>query len=68
MPAMTFSVRVNLPENAEITPRDVDQVVATLKRDLTWGFVKRQLLEDNLDGRTALALSNLALDLHGQAG
>jgi hypothetical protein len=66
MAAMTLSVRVTLPDQAEISRQDVDRVVATLKRDLTWGFLKRQLLEDNLDGRTALALSERALDIHAR--
>lgn len=64
---MTLSVRVNLPGQDQISPEDVDRVIATLKRDLTWGFLKRQLLEEELDGRTALALSERALDIHGRS-
>ena len=65
MNAMTFSVRVKLPDEIHIDDRDVDQAVATLKRELSWGFLRRKLLATNLDGRTALALSNLVIDLQG---
>jgi hypothetical protein len=61
MNAMTFSVRVKLPDEIRVDKRDVDQAVATLKRELSWGLLRRKLLAKNLDGRTALALANLAL-------
>ena len=63
MNAMTFSVRVKLPDEIRIEDQDVDQVVATLKRELSWGLLRRKLLATNLDGRTALALSNLLIVL-----
>lgn len=63
MNAMTFSVRVKLPDEIRIEDRDVNQAVATLKRELSWGFLRRKLLAKNLDGRTALALTDLLIDL-----
>ncbi len=63
MNAMTFSVRVKLPDEIRIDDQDVDQVVATLKRELSWGLLRRKLLAKKLDGRTALVLANLAMGL-----
>ncbi len=63
MNAMTFSVRVKLPDEVRIDDRDVDHLVATLKRELSWGLLRRKLLAKNLDGRTALVLANLAIGL-----
>ena len=63
MNAMTFSVRVKLPDEIRIDDQDVDQVVATLKRELSWGLLRRKLLAKKLDGRTALALANIAIGL-----
>ena len=63
MNAMTFSVRVKLPDEVRIDDRDVDQAVAALKRELSWGLLRRKLLAKNLDGRTALALARLAIDI-----
>jgi hypothetical protein len=63
MNAMTFSVRVNLPDDIRIDKKDVDQAVTALKRELSWGLLRRKLLAKNLDGRTALALANLAIGL-----
>jgi hypothetical protein len=67
MNAMTFSVRVNLPDDIRIDDKDVDQAVMALKRELSWGLLRRKLLAKNLDGRTALALANLAIGLQKDA-
>jgi hypothetical protein len=63
MNAMTFSVRVKLPDEVRIDEQDIDQAVSALKRELSWGLLRRKLLAKNLDGRTALALANLAIDI-----
>ena len=63
MNAMTFSVRVKLPDEVRIDKQDVDQAVSALKRELSWGLLRRKLLAKNLDGRTALALARLAIDI-----
>ena len=67
MNAMTFSVRVNLPDDVRIDDKDVDQAVMVLKRELSWGLLRRKLLAKNLDGRTAMALANLAIGLQKDA-
>jgi hypothetical protein len=63
MNAMTFSVRVKLPDEVRLDQQDIDQAVAALKRELSWGLLRRKLLAKNLDGRTALALANLAIGI-----
>lgn len=63
MNAMTFSVRVKLPDEVRIDKQDIDQAVSALKRELSWGLLRRKLLAKNLDGRTALALANLAIGI-----
>ena len=67
MNAMTFSVRVNLPDDIRIDDKDVDQAVMVLKRELSWGLLRRKLLAKYLDGRTAMALANLAIGLQKDA-
>jgi hypothetical protein len=63
MNAMTFSVRVKLPDGVRIDEQDIDQAVSALKRELSWGLLRRKLLAKSLDGRTALALANLAIGI-----
>lgn len=60
---MTFSVRVKLPDEVRLDEQDIDQAVSALKRELSWGLLRRKLLAKNLDGRTALALANLAIGI-----
>jgi len=68
MNAMTLSVRIKLPDDLRINDQDVDHAVSRVKRELTCGFLRRRLLEEELDGRTALALADLAREVHAQFG
>ncbi|MDH3520823.1 MAG: hypothetical protein OEM49_10240 [Myxococcales bacterium] len=64
---MTLSVRIKLPDPLRFEPEDVDHAVARVKREVLWGFLRRRLLEDDLDGRTALALAEQARDLYAKS-
>lgn len=66
MQAMTFSIRVRMPDQVKFSDRDVARVVDTMKRDVTWGLLRRKLLEDELTGRTAVLLADLARELHSK--
>ncbi|MDJ0851210.1 MAG: hypothetical protein QNK04_22790 [Myxococcota bacterium] len=47
----------------EIREQDLEEALARFKRDLALRSVRRQLLSDGLDGRTARALADAALSL-----
>jgi hypothetical protein len=66
MQAMTFSIRVRMPDQVKFSDRDVARVVDTMKRDVTRGLLRRKLLEDELTGRTAVLLADLARELHSK--
>ena len=66
MQAMTFSIRVRMPDQVKFSDHDVARVVDTMKRDVTWGLLRRKLLEDELTGSTAVLLADLARELHSK--
>ena len=66
MQAMTFSIRVRMPDQVKFSDHDVARVVDTMKRDVTSGLLRRKLLEDELTGSTAVLLADLARELHSK--
>ncbi len=63
MQTFDLAVRTRLGDALEIREDDLDRALAALKRDLTLRTVRRHLLSDGLDGRTARALADLAVSL-----
>ena len=63
MQTYDLAVRIRLGDPLDIREDDLDRALTALKRDLTLRSVRRHLLSDGLDGRTARALADLAVSL-----
>ena len=50
-------------EALPITELDIDRAVGALRRELALRALRRRLLDEELDARTALALSERALEI-----
>ncbi len=46
-----------------LDPRDIDRAVARMKRDLALRGMRRRLLREKLDARSALALADACVNL-----
>jgi len=66
MQAMTFSIRVRVPDQVEFSDGDVSRVVDVMKREVTRDLLRRKLLQADLTGRAALLLADLARELHSK--
>ncbi len=54
---------VQLACRPALDPRDIDRAVARMKRDLALRGMRRRLLREKLDARSALALADACVNL-----
>ena len=61
-----LSAPAGRPRSLAAAERDVERAVQAMRREMGLGYLRRRLRADKLDGRTALALADLAIGLQAE--